>query len=380
MKTSETMETWQKTSIQNLVRHKSQVYYARAYSGGKEIWKSLKTSSISVAKARLAEFMKEHREKEAAHQSTFEGKMTVGDAIELHKRKLAENIRLKPSTRKYWKEVIAALLKSWPGLTETDVRRISPLDCRTWAASFARKSSATRYNSTISVLKHAFAAAVELGALYSNPAAIVKRVPVRQKQLHLPSREEFLKFVQIIETAGGRDSRNCADFVRFLAFSGCRKGEVAQVTWGDIDFEGGEVVVRGDAETGTKNWEVRRVPMIPELKTLLERMRSQRAEEPEDARVLRVCEAQKSMNRAAKKVGMHRITHHHLRHLFATICIEAGVDVPTVSRWLGHKDGGALAMKTYGHLRNEHSKAAAQKVRFGIPEAGDGKIVPFAAA
>ena len=49
-----------------------------------------------------------------------------------------------------------------------------------------------------------------------------------------------------------------------------------------------------------------------------------------------------------------KITHHDLRHLFATRCIESGVDIPTVARWLGHKDGGALAMKTYGHLRNEH--------------------------
>jgi len=40
------------------------------------------------------------------------------------------------------------------------------------------------------------------------------------------------------------------------------------------------------------------------------------------------------------------------------------VDIPTVSRWLGHKDGGALAMSTYGHLRREHSKAMAEKVKF----------------
>jgi hypothetical protein len=42
----------------------------------------------------------------------------------------------------------------------------------------------------------------------------------------------------------------------------------------------------------------------------------------------------------------------------------AVVDVPTVAKWLGHKDGGALAMRTYGHLRNEHSIAAASKVSF----------------
>jgi len=79
---------------------------------------------------------------------------------------------------------------------------------------------------------------------------------------------------------------------------------------------------------------------------------------------MRVWECQKSIDRASKVLGMKRITHHDLRHLFATRCIESGVDIPTVSRWLGHRDCGALAMKTYGHLRDEHSQAMAQKVKF----------------
>jgi integrase len=58
------------------------------------------------------------------------------------------------------------------------------------------------------------------------------------------------------------------------------------------------------------------------------------------------------------------MTRHDLRHLFATRCIESGVDIPTVSRWLGHRDGGNLAMKTYGHLRQEHSQAMAKLVTF----------------
>ncbi|MDA1277859.1 MAG: tyrosine-type recombinase/integrase [Verrucomicrobia bacterium] len=63
------------------------------------------------------------------------------------------------------------------------------------------------------------------------------------------------------------------------------------------------------------------------------------------------------------------LTHHDLRHLFATRCIESGVDIPTVSRWLGHKDGGALAMKVYGHLRNQHSASMAKLVKFSPAEA-----------
>jgi Phage integrase family len=63
-------------------------------------------------------------------------------------------------------------------------------------------------------------------------------------------------------------------------------------------------------------------------------------------------------------LGLHHLTHHDLRHLFATRCIESGVDIPTVAKWLGHKDGGVLAMQTYGHLRDKHSEHMARKVIF----------------
>jgi integrase len=146
-----------------------------------------------------------------------------------------------------------------------------------------------------------------------------------------------------------------------------------------VDFEAGEIVVRGDAITGTKNWEVRRVPLIPEACALFERMRSERSAESLDTKVFRVNECQKALDRACKKVGTGRITHHDLRHLFATRCIESGVDIPTVSRWLGHKDGGALAMKTYGHLRREHSIAQAQRVSFAPVATKQADVIAFAA-
>ena len=84
-------------------------------------------------------------------------------------------------------------------------------------------------------------------------------------------------------------------------------------------------------------------------------------------RLMRVHECQGAINTACRKLGIARFTHHDPRHLFATGCIESGVDIPTVSRWLGHKDGGALAMKTYGHLRDQHSADMAQRVTFSKP-------------
>ena len=122
--------------------------------------------------------------------------------------------------------------------------------------------------------------------------------------------------------------------------------------------------MRGDPDEGTKNSEIRRVPMIAEMRQLLERLQNEHLGEPRTASVMRVGECQKAMDAAGKKTGVAHLTHHDLRHLFATRCIESGVDIPTVSRWLGHKDGGALAMKVYGHLRNQHSASMAKLVKF----------------
>jgi hypothetical protein len=55
-----------------------------------------------------------------------------------------------------------------------------------------------------------------------------------------------------------------------------------------------------------------------------------------------------------------------LRHYFATCAIESGLDVPTVARWLGHKDGGALLMKIYSHLQQAHSVEQMKRVSFTV--------------
>ncbi len=109
--------------------------------------------------------------------------------------------------------------------------------------------------------------------------------------------------------------------------------------------------------------------MIPALKALLLRMKKSVTNVSSSTPVLRVTQVRESLRQAAAAVGAPHITHHDLRHLFATTAIESGVDIPTVANWLGHLDGGALAMKIYGHLRNEHSQSSAKKVNFGKAKA-----------
>lgn len=107
------------------------------------------------------------------------------------------------------------------------------------------------------------------GSLHSNPARALGRAKLRPKDLLPPSREQFIQFEKAIREGGRRYSRDCADFVQFVAISGCRLSEAIDVTWRDVDFERSEITVRGDPIIGTKKGEVRRLPMIPELRPLL---------------------------------------------------------------------------------------------------------------
>jgi integrase len=117
-------------------------------------------------------------------------------------------------------------------------------------------------------------------------------------------------------------------------------------------------------EEGTKNHEHRTIPLFPPLRRLLENMNTARAK-PAD-KLFSINSALLQMHRACKRLGLPRYGHHSMRHFFCSNCLEAGVDFLTLSRWLGHSDGGVLVGKTYGHLRQEHSLAMAKRVTFDV--------------
>ena len=337
---------WQKTPYPNLIRYvPSGTYFGRVKVDGKLIRRSLDTHVLEVAKLRLSDFLKDHR------RFTTNKPAVKGEVIaELFRREIDSDHKNTERTKLYKREILIALKKSWPGFYDTDIARISQKDCRTWAARYATDYSPSRFNGALQIVRRLFAIAIEEGHRSDNPALTVKRVGVKPKQLHLPMQEQFHKMASHIETSGAAQAKDCATLFRFLAFSGVRINEARFITWADADFQKQVLRVRI-----TKNGKTRWIPFNQSLRDLLDKLRISRPDESPDAPVMRVFECQKSIDRAAKLTGAKRITHHDLRHLFATRCIENGVDIPTVSRWLGHQDGGALCMKTYGHLRDEHS-------------------------
>ncbi len=364
-----------KTKTQFLYKHTNGQYYARGYAQGKSVWRSLKTDLYSAAVARLKPALDEIR---LQPNPATASAATLGDLIGLYLAQVSRRVGIKPSTVHYRKQLFARIRKEWPGVDDLVPRKVSVKQAEEFAAALAKGLSPTRYNNSIDSLRAVFRIGMEEGLVSKNPFEGVGKLRPRAKQLKLPDTAAFSALLKIVRSKGAWCSRQVADLIEFLTYSGLRTYEAKMVQWSDIDFVRDTITVTGgdpdtkddsvtEGDRGTKNYSHRTLPLNDSLRRLLIDLRDNPRYFRNKARtnhVLAVSECEKALSRACKEAGTPRITHRDLRHLFATRCIESGVDIPTLSRWLGHQDGGALALKTYGHLRDDHSKEMAGKLKF----------------
>jgi integrase len=346
------------------VRRPTGVYYARLYIHGGTKWISLKTRVKAVAKTELAKLMQQHYAVREAETATRKGSVTVGELSAIYLHGVDLDTDLKPATKEYRDKTIKYLLRSWPDLAGRIPAKVTESECRHWASQYHEQFSETLYNNTVDSLRHILQLAIDRGLIARNPALAISKVVVPAKKLELPSSEQFRQIVEHIRSSQQPTGQGSADLVEFLAYSGCRISEAIKVRWIDVNDTTGRIWIAPG-----KNNTPRHVPILEPMRDLLSRIKAnarfyKSRQRMHDGYIMSVAQCARMLTAACAKAEAHRITHHDLRHLFATRCIESGVDIPTVSRWLGHKDGGALAMKTYGHLRDEHSQAMAAKVTF----------------
>jgi len=351
---------WKTTKIDNLLRDEtSGRYYARFWRDSKPKWISLKTDVFTVAKSRIAKERKAFDVVTEAVRDVGTGDATVGMCAEVCLEKVANNVKIKPSSIHYYEQVVKAIFESWPELKTAKPKAISKRDLEAWAKRFSDKYSPQRFNNSIGVLRKIFQVAVEQGALNENPALSLGRARIKQKVVELPSTAQLTQIVDTIRKQGGWCSVQAGDMVEFLAFTGCRIDEARNVKWSHVKADG--IWIHGGF-SGTKNSERRFLPMNAGLARLLADLKANprfRRTTRNAEFILAIDKCPHALSSACTTLNLPHLTHHDLRHLFATRAIQAGVDVPTVARWLGHKDGGALLMKTYSHLLQEHSQAMA---------------------
>ena len=351
---------------ENLYRLESTgTYYGLLKRAGKQFRRSLKTTDRKLAERRLAALRQQ-----IGNLSLSEDANASFDEVA---RRWLETTRhaLKASTVRRQETCIKNLAPYFKGAT---IRNATARHCEHWTTERGREIAPQTFAHELNTLNAVFNYAVRQGLVLSNPASQIKRRKITQAEITVPTREQFGKLIATIRASDGRvDSQRKAkpgaDLVELLAYSGCRVAEATSIRWSDVNFERNCIIITG-GETGTKNHENRTVPMTDALRELLLRVQAETTHQAQGF-VSPIKDAKRCLNTACRKLGFPHFTHHDFRHFFATTCIEAGVDIPTISKWLGHKDGGALAMKVYGHLRQEHSFAMIKRVSFNTTNAPD---------
>jgi integrase len=248
----------------------------------------------------------------------------------------------------------------------------------------------------IIALRNCLKEAIETGHLRELPRFPKIKVPPPPRRALL-SPEQFNALLAACLASGEdgqpvtKNGEQLRDYLQFLAFCGCREKEALGVRWAHIDFEnrclfigageGFEAAAMTVGHGGTsKNRGSRVVDFNAQLETVLLEMKARRAPDsswlfPSPQRGDKDRPA-RTMRESLRLVRAHArlpdAGFHDLRHLFCSFCVMAGIDFLTIAGWLGHKDGGILIGKVYGHLLDDHRRKMAAKLTIGlaiVPEA-----------
>ena len=326
----------------------SKTYYAFVKRNGRQIRRSLKTTDRKLAERRLKEF----RGDASKLVSGGRNRITFEDLGKLWLPVASTNLKKSSADR------IERCLKTLNGYFGSSIIfSITMRDCEEWEVSRGKNIAASTFNKDAQVLKACLQYAVDRGMLLDNPSKVIKARKVKDKKILIPSRDQFQT---LCDTLLGLDPRARESYylVKLLAVSGMRLSEALNLTWEEIDFKKGFFIVSG-GEVGTKNRQIRNVPLFPAMKTfLLENYSIENKNK--SRRIIAIESARKALETACRVAGLPHFSHHCLRHFFVSNAIEKGIDFKTIANWIGHTDGGLLVAKTYGHLRDAHSYQMAQ--------------------
>jgi len=177
--------------------------------------------------------------------------------------------------------------------------------------------------------------------------------------------------IEAVIAAAPKVSKNgeqFADYLHFLAYTGAREQESLKTRWEDVDWEN-QILTIG-ALGDTKNRSARRVDLNPALAGLLKAMSARKAPDSSwlfpspqrGERDIPLRTFRETLKLARVKAKLDKFGFHDCRHYFISMSVMAGIDNMTIARWVGHKDGGVLIGKVYGHLTDEHTQRQAQKL------------------
>lgn len=157
--------------------------------------------------------------------------------------------------------------------------------------------------------------------------------------------------------------------------SGLRKGELVALLWDDLDIENKTIFVskqyvrnpNGELTLSRPKTEtsVRRISIPQEAVDLLIQEHSKHPDNqcmfpsPATGEMYHPDSVAKLHEKILKDANLEHIPLHSLRHTFATVALQNGIDVKTVSSMLGHYDAG-FTLRTYTHATRQVQNHAAE--------------------
>jgi integrase len=273
----------------------------------------------------------------------------------------------RPSTIQKERGTIKLWIKHIGGLRLDKIRRIhinSFIEKRQ-----AEKISGRTVNLDIIVLRNVLKRAIDDQWIKSLPTENLRPLKWTPHKRNLITQTEIEKICEAAMEVS-KNGREFSDYVLLMAYSGARRNEALRLKWSDVDWQNGQLTIGADGLN--KGREIRVVDLNPKLKEHLREMSKRRAPDSEylfpspqrgeeDAPTKTFME---SLRLARTESGLMNFNFHDCRHYFISYCVMSGIDYMTIARWVGHKDGGVLIGKVYGHLNNEHAKVQAARLQF----------------
>ena len=212
--------------------------------------------------------------------------------------------------------------------------------------------------------------AVEEGLIRTNPATGCKLPPKKAREMQVLTQSEIIRFLTQAKEEGYYEM-----FLLELT-TGMRRGEILALKWRDLDFGTGELhISRQVVKVGkemvvsapkTKS-SIRTLILPPDMIDLLaELKRSATCEwifpspvnegQPRNPTAL-YHRFQIILGRANCK----KVRFHDLRHTFATMALENGMDIKTLSAMIGHVSTDTT-LNIYSHITDTMQQQAAVKI------------------
>ena len=273
-----------------------------------------------------------------------------------HKRSWADDV-----------SVFRARLKRTFGTRRLD--EIARKEVERWKAKSRTSGLApATVNLGFGLLRHLFNQAIAWGYLTESPCRGVKQFRLNNQRVRFLAKEELGR---LLVAAGNTKNPWLRSLIIVAVNTGMRFGELAKLTWADVDLDRRIFTLR-DTKDGT----TARLPfndVVLFTLTTLPRLAGNDHVFPGNGKSGRLDNVKRSFRAALEDAGIEDFRFHDLRHTFASHMVMAGVDLNTVRELMRHK---TLDMTLrYAHLAPEHKQGALAKIA-AVFEAATAEIPP----